>query len=389
MAPSRGVRFLGQRILSLSHTKRTISSFIRAATNPEARTQIYISHSLDPYINLSIEHYLLQKSPADSTILFLYRNRPCIVIGRNQNPWVEVNLPLLRASKQKQIGGSDVEGVALVRRRSGGGTVFHDEGNVNYSVIVPPAIFDRDKHAEMVVRALKRLGVNRAMVNVRHDIVLAPEKTEGPFLPLKVSGSAYKLTRLRSLHHGTCLLSSPNIGEISQFLQSPAKPFIKGRGVESVSSPISNVNVSVDDFQQAVVDEFQELYHNAEEPITVGEREAEVPEVAKGLKELMSLDWIYLQTPRFSFSTSSTEDDPRERPPLPDTLPSNFHCNFTAQHGQITEISLSEDSSTSALSNMKLHEIDWEALCQRNSFTSSQSKAISAWLDSLLGVPTS
>lgn len=325
MAPSRGFgAVLNQRISFSYPPRRAFSSFTQAVTNPSAKAQIYISHSFDPYINLSIEHYLLQKTPADSTILFLYRNRPSIVIGRNQNPWVEVNLPLLRERSKAKSSSSATkspEHVSLVRRRSGGGSVFHDEGNVNYCVIVPTPVFNRDRHAEMVVRALRRLGADNAMVNVRHDIVLAPDKSEGPSLPLKVSGSAYKLTRLRSLHHGTCLLSSPNIGKISQYLRSPAKPFIKGRGVESVPSPISNTNIAVDTFELAVVEEFVDLYENAEEPIIVNEREAEVPEIAKGLEELKSLEWIYQQTPQFTFSTTKTEDDPRERPPLPDTLP--------------------------------------------------------------------
>lgn len=186
----------------------------------------------------------------------------------------------------------------LVRRRSGGGTVFHDEGNVNYSVICPTAVFDRDRHAHMVVKALQSLGVKQAKVNERHDIVLdvRPGTAKGeeinekelPLLapkPLKISGSAYKLTRLRSLHHGTCLLSSPNIGTISQYLRSPAKPYILARGVDSVSSPITNVNVSNTAFENAVVAEFGNLY-GAIEPVIVSEDEIEVPEISKGLEEL-------------------------------------------------------------------------------------------------------
>jgi lipoyltransferase/lipoate-protein ligase len=277
MAPSRGFYApLRARLLPPRSNTRQFSSFVNAATQPSNRTQIYISRTLNPYLNLSIEHYLLQKTPYDSTILFLYTNRPCIVIGRNQNPWLEVNLGLLR---------HDPLGVELVRRRSGGGTVFHDEGNVNYSVICPTPVFNRDKHAEMVVRALHRLGVGMAMVNERHDIVLenGPER-EGK-KELKVSGSAYKLTRLRSLHHGTCLLSSPNLGRIGSFLRSPARPYIKARGVDSVSSPITNVNVSNAEFEEAVVSEFGELYGNVE-TIFVAAKEKDVPEIKKGLDEL-------------------------------------------------------------------------------------------------------
>lgn len=274
MAPSRGLRTLFRARLDTKPSYvRRYSEFVKAATNSSEKSQIYISQSRNPYLNLSIEHYLLQTTPADATVLFLYTNRPSIVIGRNQNPWVEVNLGLLRS------GALHID---LVRRRSGGGTVFHDEGNVNYCVICPTQSFDRDKHAEMVVRALHRLGVNRAKVNERHDIVLGND-TEAR--PLKVSGSAYKLTRLRSLHHGTCLLSSPNINTIGSYLKSPAKPFIKARGVDSVTSPITNIHVPNTDFEQSVFQEFGDMY-GPREPTMVMENALEVPEIKKGFDEL-------------------------------------------------------------------------------------------------------
>lgn len=275
MAPSRGLNSLFRARLDIkAHCIRQYSDFVRAATDPSKKTQVYISRSRDPYLNLSIEHYLLQKTPADATVLFLYTNRPSIVIGRNQNPWVEVNLGLLRSAPLR---------IDLVRRRSGGGTVFHDEGNVNYCVICPTQSFNRDKHAEMVVRALHRLGVSRARVNERHDIVLGNDQDGSR--PLKVSGSAYKLTRLRSLHHGTCLLCSPNIERIGSYLKSPAKSFIKARGVDSVSSPIANIHVPNADFEEAVAREFGDMY-GPREPTMVMENALEVPDIRRGFEEL-------------------------------------------------------------------------------------------------------
>ena len=275
MAPSRGLGSLLRAGVYINpRYVRGYSELARAASDPSNKSQIYISGSRNPYLNLSIEHYLLQKTPADSMVLFLYTNRPSVVIGRNQNPWVEVNLGLL---------GSGPLSVDLVRRRSGGGTVFHDEGNVNYCVICPTQSFNRDKHAEMVVRALHKLAVTSAEVNERHDIVLGNNQ-EGS-RPLKVSGSAYKLTRLRSLHHGTCLLSSPNIERIGSYLRSPAKPFIKARGVDSVSSPIANIHVPNADFEQSVTREFRDLY-GPREPIIVMENAMDVPDIRKGVEEL-------------------------------------------------------------------------------------------------------
>ena len=234
--------------------------------------QIYISHSHNPFLNLSIEHCLLQNSHPDSTVLLLYRNTPCIVIGRNQNPWLEVNFEEVQRLRRFEVAPGDTaahsalasqgwKDICLVRRRSGGGAVVHDLENVNFSVIYPSKDFTRDKHSEIVTQAIRALNP-RARVNERHDIVLdqgsllakedrpdpkdmqrsmfEPQGANGP--PLKVSGSAYKLTRQRALHHGTCLLTSPNLSRISQLLNSPARPFFKARGVDSVRSPIGNIS---------------------------------------------------------------------------------------------------------------------------------------------------
>jgi lipoate-protein ligase A len=277
MAPSRGFTpLLRARYSSNTPQIRRYSDFVQAVTNPSNKSQIYISRVEDPYINLSIEHYLLQKTPADSKILFLYKNDKSVIIGRNQNPWVETHIPSLRLAYD----------TLLVRRRSGGGTVFHDQGNVNYSVICPTSDFNRDKHAEMVVQALHKLGVDRARVSERHDIVIDRIGTghQDP-RPLKVSGSAYKLTRLRSLHHGTCLLSSDNLATIPKILWSPSKRYIKARGVDSVSSPVANVNVDQYEFENTVVAEFAKLYE-ASEPMVLKENVALVPEIVKGVEEL-------------------------------------------------------------------------------------------------------
>lgn len=290
---------------------RCYSSAHHHGINLDQPVQSYISRSSDPYINLSIEHYLLQKSHPDSSILFLYVNRPSVIIGRNQNPWLEVNLGLLNAAQTSPNSPSRIENeppglgdVDLVRRRSGGGTVFHDGGNVNWTVISPAATFTRDKHAEMVTRALRSCGVSRSRVNERHDIVLDQGTSDftgawGPdddthatpwqsstIRPLKVSGSAYKLTRARALHHGTALLNSPNLHVIPSYLRSPAKPYIKGRSVDSVSSPVGNILLNNDEFIANVQREYRELYSGAGTAVELGKECLEIEEVKKGHAEL-------------------------------------------------------------------------------------------------------
>jgi lipoate---protein ligase len=207
--------------------------------DPSLKHQIYISHHHDPYTNLSIEHYLLQNSHADSRILFLYSNSRSVVIGRNQNPWLEANLDKAYGATHAKFGHRTTETqISFVRRRSGGGTVYHDPGNLNYSIICPPAEFTRDKHAVMVASALRSLGVKGARVNERHDIVV--DRSGRTDHTVKVSGSAYKLTRQRALHHGTLLLNA-DLSDAKKYLRSPALEYIKARGVESVRSLIGNV----------------------------------------------------------------------------------------------------------------------------------------------------
>ena len=263
-----------------SHSTQ-LSQLTNLISDVRWKYQIWTSRSQDPFLNLSIEHYLLQNTPKDSVVLFLYINKPCVVIGRNQNPWLEADLRIVGQSPRS---GTNVEKggvVQLVRRRSGGGTVFHDEQNVNYSVICPTADFSRDKHAEMVARAMREFNA-RARVNERHDIVLDQGELNaelpGPDTEdmhqtayhsddepsLKVSGSAFKLTRHRSLHHGTCLLGS-DLGIMKKCLRSEARPFLKARGVDSVRSPVGNVfsgsvKGNKDAFMKAVRDQFTELY---------------------------------------------------------------------------------------------------------------------------------
>ncbi|CBF81314.1 hypothetical protein AN5732.2 [Aspergillus nidulans FGSC A4] len=358
--------------------------FAQLASRPASIHQIYQSLSTDPYVNLSIEHFLLEKAPPDSSILFLYVNRPCVVIGRNQNPWLETNLQKLHNDREESTKHSD--GALLVRRRSGGGAVFHDAGNLNYSVISPRATFTRNKHAEMMMRALHRVGAVNTSVNERHDIVMS----ESDGQPRKISGSAFKLTRFRGLHHGTCLLDSPNINELGSFLRSPAREYIRAKGVESVRSPVANVSSSMEDApagfsMQAVIasvmDEFAQLYNASPDAVrraqrahavepelyagdnwvagAVGDLEADaVPEIKKGMDELKSLEWKYTQTPQFTFSTYPIEEDPRERPALPPSLPPSTRVFLRLKHGAIIEscISTSNDPSLAAEQASRVHE---------------------------------
>ncbi|CAN9277867.1 unnamed protein product [Alternaria alternata] len=234
----------------LPQLRRTLSagsysSFTDKLADPANKLQSYISRSDDPSLNLSIEDHILRKSSGRQH-------------GSISNPWTEVNLGILNAARgEHDVKDSEppaIGTVDLVRRRSGGGTVFAIErGQPQLEHYIMRRWWSR---------ALRRLGIDRARVNERHDIVLDqghekhtadPQDThrtpyatdQGGPRPLKVSGSAYKLTRQRALHHATTLLSSPNLHIISDYLRSPAKNFIQAQGVESVSSAASNIGLEV------------------------------------------------------------------------------------------------------------------------------------------------
>ncbi|KAI9706285.1 MAG: Biotin/lipoate A/B protein ligase [Bogoriella megaspora] len=325
--------------------------------------QAYFSRADDPYLNLATEYYLLQNRPAHSIVLFFYVNRPSIIIGHNQNPWLEANLKLLRGTNSP-IG----KPIDLVRRRSGGGTVFHDEGNVNWTVICPSSKFTRDKHAEMVVRALRRLGVERARVNERHDIVLdqgsarvnqpSEDTHKTPFTstdaptPLKVSGSAYKLTRGRALHHGTCLLQSPNLGSIGKYLRSPARPFIKARGVESISSPVGNIGVENMPFIDAVYAEFAAMYSKPEYALVHLEKSdiEHISDIREEANVLQDLKWIANRTPQFEVSTSQFRDVPSSDLQQTISVPERIDIYLKVREGKITESTLQVKKSGETLS---------------------------------------
>ncbi|KAI1488970.1 hypothetical protein F5X96DRAFT_642884 [Biscogniauxia mediterranea] len=402
-----------------SHHRRFFSA--SSVSDPANLVQVYVSRLTDPYLNLSVEHFLLQRTPVESVVLLLYANRPCVVVGRNQNPWVEADLGLLREpgvlrrlrhslspsttttgedGRTNAENDDDDDSVLLVRRRSGGGAVFHDAGNANWAVIMPSGSFDRTRHAEMVVRALGGAG-RGCRVNERHDIVIdvpsppspsshsstspsssppSPPSTPSPSTPsttptttstYKISGSAYKLTRQRALHHGTCLLASPHLGLVGRLLRSPAAPYVLARGVESVRSPVRNVgSVGVGAFEDAVVAEFAAMYGPASGGgavvvlggggggNSVSEDEIRrIPEIMKGYEELKSPEWIYAQTPQFAFSTHASSADPRPRP----APPSGLRLSMTVRHGQIAECEADDlGSSDQLLRGKHLHLVrDW------------------------------
>ena len=203
-----------------------------------------VSQLTDPYLNLAIEDYLFDKMPLPEkktslnyNRLFLYANSPCVVIGKNQNPWKEVNLPLLNSLH-----------IPLIRRRSGGGTVVHDLGNLNFAFMTTKSEFDRQKFSSII-----RDAVNSSVpedfkidLNERGDIV---RRLDG--IDYKVSGSAYKLSKGKFYHHGTMLLNL-RLDILSALLSRDEKKLgiVHSNAIYSVKSQVTNLGLD----RQTIID---------------------------------------------------------------------------------------------------------------------------------------
>ncbi len=180
------------------------------------KLQFIVSNQTEPYWNISVENYLVEH--ADCVTLYLWRNRRTVVIGQNQNPFSECNVEALEA-----------DGGYLMRRKTGGGAVYHDDGNINFSFVVPKALYDQTRQFGVIQRAVESFGLHTELSG-RNDIL-----AEGR----KFSGNAFSKGRVNDLHHGTILIKG-NMDDLARYLKpKPAK--LQKHGVASVRSRVVNL----------------------------------------------------------------------------------------------------------------------------------------------------
>ena len=161
-----------------------------------------INSSTDPYFNLALEEFFLKHSPVDDDLVILWRNTPTVVIGRNQNTSAEINQPFVTKNN-----------INVVRRLSGGGAVYHDLGNLNFTFITTPRAINGHDFSTFtipIIKTLASLGV-KANFTGRNDLTIDGQK---------FSGNAQYSHRGRLLHHGT-LLFDTNLTILAQVLAGP------------------------------------------------------------------------------------------------------------------------------------------------------------------------
>ncbi len=235
--------------------------------------QIVVSNQDNPYLNLAVENYLLSQPDVGGALLYLWQNRRTVVIGQNQNPFAECNVERLEA-----------DGGYLMRRRTGGGAVYHDLGNLNFSFVVPEAGYDVARQLSVMQHAVEAFGLHTE-VSGRNDVLC-----EGR----KFSGNAFSRGGINRLHHGTILIRT-DVAELQRYLiAKPAK--LHKHGVASVQSRIVNLSELVDSInaealKPLLVEAFEQEYGKAER--LDFDAIALLPEVKSLRDEFASDQWKY------------------------------------------------------------------------------------------------
>jgi len=246
-------------------------------------TKVIRTRTLDPWWNLAVEEYLLGRVREGECILYLWQNQNTVVIGRNQNAWRECRAELLES-----------EGGKLARRLSGGGAVYHDEGNLNFTFLVRREDYNLDRQLEVILSAVKSLGIG-AEKSGRNDITADGRK---------FSGNAFYFAGTSAYHHGTILVST-DFEKLTRYLQV-SKEKISGKGITSVRSRVVNLteldpSVTVDKVAEALAEAFAIVYGCT--PATGdGSEDIDPGEVRKLREKYASWEWRYGQTPRFDIT---------------------------------------------------------------------------------------
>ena len=269
----------------------------------------------DAYFNLAAEEYILRNFKENC--FMLWRNKPSIIVGKHQNALAEINTEYVKEHN-----------INVVRRLSGGGTVFHDLGNLNFTFIQniqgKQDLVDFKRYTKPIVEVLNRLGV-RAKFEGRNDIMIDGKK---------ISGNAEHVFKNRVLHHGTLLFSS-NITDLSKALKvNPLR--YQDRGVKSVRSRVTNIceylskKISITEFQDTILSYIM----NTDNSSTIYEfTENDKQQIDKLVKEKYSTwNWNFGYSPKYNFEKSVKTNN------------GNLEIQMFVEKGFITKMDIVADS---------------------------------------------
>ncbi len=247
------------------------------------RAKVIKATGFDPWYNLAVEEYLLDNVAEGECILYLWQNQNTVVIGKHQNPWKECRTSLLEA-----------EGGKLARRLSGGGAVFHDLGNLNFTFLMNKADYNLEKQVVTILTAVKMLGINAEMTG-RNDLTVDGRK---------FSGNAYCFRKNNAYHHGTILVHA-DMSKLSRYLQVSAEK-MRSKGVDSVKSRVVNLNefngsLTIEETSDAMIKAFKQVYE-VDAPVMTYDSLGDQDVINRLYDKYSSWEWRYGEAPDFDIN---------------------------------------------------------------------------------------
>lgn len=241
-----------------------------------------VTDCVNPYENLALEELLFEQQ-GDGVTFYLWQNEHTVVIGRNQNAWRECRAELLES-----------EGGRLARRSSGGGAVFHDLGNLNFTFLMPRERYDLVRQLSVIQNAAAMFGIETSFTG-RNDLVLT-ETGE------KFSGNAFRFSNTTALHHGTILISA-DFSKLGRYL-APSQLKLESKGVKSVVSRVTNLSLknpelTVERMKIALREAFEAEY-GASEHVRIDQLDTKKLDAIR--EKYASWDWRFGSTPAFNVS---------------------------------------------------------------------------------------
>lgn len=233
------------------------------------------SSSFDPYYNLAIEELLLNRCKENELYLYLWQNDNTIVIGKNQSAYKECNMDSIKE-----------DGVKISRRISGGGAVYHDLGNLNFTFVMHRDNYNLNRQLQVIKNALNKNGA-LAYFSGRNDLLIADKK---------VSGNAFYMSKTSCYHHGTVLVSS-DLNKVQKYLK-PSKSKLESKGVDSVRSRVENVSrfvkgITIDKVKEDIKEAVEEVYWLPLDTISVKNPNRE---------KYAATDWIFRKEVESNYS---------------------------------------------------------------------------------------
>ena len=244
--------------------------------------RILIGNSFDPWRNLALEELLFVSQPPDGLTLYLWQNQNTVVIGKHQNAWRECRTQLL-----------EQEGGRLARRSSGGGAVFHDLGNLNFTFLAPHPLYQVPRQKAVIQKAVSSFGI-RTCFTGRNDLVVDSGE--------KFSGNAFRQNNAFGLHHGTLLVDA-DLARLARYL-APSPEKLASKGVKSVRSRVVNLkslqpSLSISAMKQALCSAFEEEYTDA---TILSEQDLDLSRLPALQEKYASWEWRMGKSPSFGLS---------------------------------------------------------------------------------------